>query len=475
VLYAVDTARAIFRDAERVADEDEQKKIAEWARRSQSLERLKAMWTLAKADLAVSPEELDTDPMLLNVENGTIELRNGALRPHRPEDLITKLAPVEFDPAAQAPRFYKFLKQILVEEELIAFVQRFLGYSLTGSTKERSLAVLHGVGKNGKSTLVELFQDLMGDYSSVAHPNTIMRQSFSDSTAQYQLAELKGARFVSVSETKRGVELEEAVVKQITGSDTISARAPYGKPFTYRPQFKLWLSTNHKPEIPDGSEAIWDRMRLIPFTQRFEDGKGADTKLPDKLREELAGVLAWAVRGCVEWDQHGLGSAAAVERATSAYRAETDIIDRFFEDECEFGPEFQVAKKALFEAWERWCDAEGADPGTQVWFTRTVGERGITRGFSEKKVRGTRLWVGIRLVLPPSADEPAPGQKPWKQGGISASGGQLSSDFKEISPESSRKGTSGEKAQKAPPAPPEGNIPPVEGYTVDYRHAIEGE
>jgi hypothetical protein len=225
VLYAVETSRAIFRDAERVADEDEQKKIAEWAIRSQSLERLKAMWTLAKADLALSPEELDTAPMLLNVENGTIDLRTGSLRPHRAEDLITKLAPVEFDVTAEAPTFEGFLKQVLVEDELIAFVQRFLGYSLTGATEERALAVLHGVGKNGKSTLVELFQDLLGDYSTVAHPDTLMKQRFSDSTAQYQLAELKGARFVGVSETKRGVELEEATVKQITGSDTISARA----------------------------------------------------------------------------------------------------------------------------------------------------------------------------------------------------------------------------------------------------------
>jgi putative DNA primase/helicase len=448
----------LFRDAERVADEREQKKIAEWARGSQSSERLKAMWTLAKADLAVSPEELDTDPMLLNVENGTIELRNGALRPHRPEDLITKLAPVEFDPAAHAPRFYKFLKQILVEEELIAFVQRFLGYSLTGSTKERSLAVLHGVGKNGKSTLVELFQDLMGDYSSVAHPNTIMRQSFSDSTAQYQLAEPKGARFVSVSETKRGVELEEAVVKQITGSDTISARAPYGKPFTYRPQFKLWLSTNHKPEIPEGSEAIWDRMRLIPFTKRFE-GKGDDTKLPAKLREELPGVLAWAVRGCVDWGSGGLGTSKAVEDATAKYRSETDVLDRFFEDACEFGPKCKIAKKDLYHAWARWCDAEGADPGEQVGFTRTVGERGIIRGFSEKKVKGTRVWVGIQLATPPSDDIVAPPQNPSKQGGITASGGQLSSNSQNFSPENSHEGGFGKTGESCPTCPPGENIP----------------
>src|SRR5215212_10668 len=155
-----DLPRGRARGGGGVSDEDEQKKISEWAMRSQSLERLKAMWTLAKADLALSPEELDTDPMLLNVENGTLDLRTGSLRPHNPEGLITKLAPVEFDITAKAPTFYKFLKQILVDKELIAFVQRYLGYSLTGSTKERAMAVLHGVGKNGKSTLVELFQDL---------------------------------------------------------------------------------------------------------------------------------------------------------------------------------------------------------------------------------------------------------------------------------------------------------------------------
>jgi putative DNA primase/helicase len=279
VLYAVDTARAIFRDAERVVDEDEPKKIAEWAIRSQSLERLKAMWTLAKADLAVSPEELDTDPMLLNVENGTVDLRTGSLRPHLPEDLITKLAPVEFDPVAEASRFMKFLKQVLVDDELISFVGRFLGYSLTGSTEERAMAVLHGVGKNGKSTLVELFQDLMGDYSGVANPNTIMQQRYGDATAQYQLAELKGTRFVAMAETKRGVALEESVVKQITGNDTINARPPYGRPFTYRPQFTLWMSTNDKPEIPDGSEAIWDRLKLLPFVKRF-DGRGQTRSSP---------------------------------------------------------------------------------------------------------------------------------------------------------------------------------------------------
>jgi putative DNA primase/helicase len=214
----------------------------------------------------------------------------------------------------------------------------------------------------------------MGDYSGVANPNTVMQQKYGDTTVQYQLAELTSVRFVGMSETKREVKLEESIVKQITGNDTISARSPYGKPFGYRQQFKIWMSTNHKPEIPDGSEAIWDRIKLIPFNQRF-DGKKADEDLPEKLRAELPGVLAWAVMGCVEWNQHGLGSAAAVEAATAAYPEETDVIERFFDDACVFGLEERVGKRELFEAWEAWCE-EGVESGSQVKFTRVMGERG---------------------------------------------------------------------------------------------------
>src|SRR5215212_2308552 len=414
VLYAVETARAIFRDAERVAEEDKQKKIAEWAIRSQSLERLKAMWTLAKADLSITPEELDTDPMLLNVENGTLDLRTGSLKEHNPKDLITKLAPVEFDLTAKSPTFDKFLKQILGDKELIAFVQRYLGYSLTGSTKERAMAVLHGVGKNGKSKLVELFQDLLGDYSGVANPNTIMQQRYGDATVQYQLAELTGVRFVGMAETKREVQLEESVVKQITGNDTISARSPYGRPFGYGPAFKIWFSTNHKPEIPDGSEAIWDRLKLIPFTKRFE-GAGADTDLPEKLRKELPGVLAWAVMGCVEWYQNGLGTAAVVEAATAAYRTETDVMERFMSEVCEFGPDKVVTKAALYEAYEQWCSEEDEEPKTIKAFGSIMKEKGAVLNFKESKNNKSRIWKGIGLrgsvPLPPDGTQSVPLQK----------------------------------------------------------------
>jgi len=296
-----------------------------------------------------------------------------------------------------------------------------MDYSLTGSTKERTMAVLHGVGKNGKSTLVEPFQDLLGDYSAVANPNTLMQQKNGDATVQYQLAELTGARFVGISETKRDVQLEESVVKQITGNDTISARSPYGKPFGYRPQFKIWMSTNHKPEIPDGSEAIWDRMRLIPFTQRFE-GKKADADLPEKLREELPGVLAWAIRGCVEWvSQGGLGSSEAVDRATAAYRAETDTLEQFFQDRCYFYPEARVKRSELSEAWEEWCDEQGENPGSKKDFTGKMRETGGVKNFGERKIGGTWYWIGISMIQNAPGNTPneddAPTQKYCKQGG----------------------------------------------------------
>ena len=200
-------------------------------------------------DEVCSPEELDTDPMLLNVENGTINLKTGALRMHRPEDLITKLAPVEFDVTAASPTFDRFLKQVLVDKELIAFVQRYLGYSLTGLTKERAMAVLHGVGKNGKSTLVELFIDLLGNYSATADPNTLMQQRYNDATSRYQLADLTGVRFVGMSETKRDVKLEESVVKQVTGTTpSAPARRTAGRSPTARssrsgcPRTTSWIS-----------------------------------------------------------------------------------------------------------------------------------------------------------------------------------------------------------------------------------------
>jgi putative DNA primase/helicase len=275
------------------------------------------------------------------------------------------------------------------------------------------LAVLYGIGRNGKSTLVEVFQDLLGDYSTTANANAIMQQAFSDSTAQYALAELKGVRFVSMSETKSQDVLEEATVKQITGSDTISARAPYGRPFTYRPEFKLWMSTNHRPNIADGSEAIWDRIRLIPFEQRFE-GEDADPKLPEKLRKELPGILAWAVRGCVEWGKGGLGTAGAVEEATREYRDDMDFFAAFIAEECEEDPKGFAASRALHQAYRAWhltSERESEDLSAKA-----LGEKLRSRGHKPKKQNGVRGWSGVCLKGDegPEGDDLSTDEKPHR-------------------------------------------------------------
>jgi phage/plasmid-associated DNA primase len=240
------------------------------------------------------------------------------------------------------------------------------------------------------------------------------------------------------------------------------------------------MSTNHKPEIPDGSEAIWDRLRLIPFLKRFE-GKKADTDPPEKLREELPGVLAWAVRGCVEWGQHGLGSAKAVERATAEYRAETDVLDRFFDDVCVFGDKERVTKKELFEAWEEWCGEEGVNPETQTTFTKKVAERGVVKNFGEGKVGGIRVWKGLSVRSsapnPPSPDEVPYPQNPCKHEGREKEMGHLGQDFSNVSTEPPTREGFSENELQVPQVPPEVVTTPCswESDGLEIEYMPEGE
>ena len=282
---AVETIRSIYSEAGNEPDDARRKALADHARRSESRGRLEGMIALGKSlpGIPVRPEELDRDPWLFNCENGTIDLRCGEIREHRREDLLTKLAPVHYDPDAEAPRFDRFLREVFDGDEiLIAFVRRFAGYSLTGSVEERVFAILHGRGKNGKSTLVELMQHVLGNYSTTTDTETILAKRYQG--VGNDVAALKGARLVSAAEVEQDHRLAESKVKTLTGNDTVSARFLYAEPFTFKPEFKLWLSTNNKPVIRGTDDAVWDRVRLIPFEQRFV-GDRCDPKLPERLRE----------------------------------------------------------------------------------------------------------------------------------------------------------------------------------------------
>jgi putative DNA primase/helicase len=395
-------ARSIFHEAADAESDEEQKAISKWALASQNESRINAMLSQAKPYLAVGMEELDRDPWLINCQNGTVDMRTGKLKDHDPADRITKIVPADYDPDAPCPRFKQFLKETLVDDAVITFVKRYSGYTLTGITRERLLAILYGFGKNGKTTLVELLRDVMGDYATNTDTETLLMRKYQG--VGNDVAALKGARFVSAAEVEQGRRLAESKVKQLTGRDTVTARFLFGEPFSFRPAFKLWLSTNNKPVIQGTDDAIWDRLRLIPFTQRF-DGDRQDPRLPEKLRSELAGVLAWMVEGCLEWQEHGLGEPDSVREATEQYRAEMDTLAAFIEDRCVVREDVVAPATPLYKQYQMWCDDAGEKPETQKMFGMRLRERGFV---SDKIKRGPHKdrkgWFGIGL----RADHPDP-------------------------------------------------------------------
>ncbi len=389
------TVRSIYAEAAAAEDEATRKAIAKHAVRSEGAARLEAMVTLAQSEsgIPVDPDELDRHPWLLNVRNGTVDLRNGELLPHNRAHLMTKVAPVDFDPAASCPTFDAFLTRIMDGNEgLIRFIQRAAGYALTGDTSERVLFILHGEGRNGKSTLLEVMRMILGDYAVRTPTDTLMAKR--DAGIPNDIAALRGARFVSASEADEGRRLAEATIKDLTGGDTISARFMRGEFFNFTPEFKLWLGTNHRPVIRGTDRAIWDRIRLVPFSVRIPDAE-QDKQLRSKLLAEAPGILAWMVEGCLEWQRDGLGEPQEVTNATGVYRAEMDVLGAFLEDRCVVHEHAQVTAKALYAAYQEWCDETGEKPLTQ----KAVGLRLAERGFDSARLGNarTRTWLGVGL------------------------------------------------------------------------------
>ena len=387
---AKETVRGIYQEAAEAGDEDRRKALAKHAARSESADKIRAMLELARSEIPVAPDELDADPMLLNTKNGTIDLRTGELCEHRREDLITKLAPAEYRPDAEAPAWGAFLERVLPDEELRGFVRRAAGYSASGDTSEQCLFINHGVGANGKSTFHEAAAAALGDYAMRAPTDMLLARR--SGAVPNDVARLKGARFVTAAETEDGRRLAESLVKDLTGQDTITARFMRAEFFDFKPTHKLHLSTNHKPEIRGTDAAIWRRIRLVPWTVTIPPTE-QDKKLSEKLRGELAGVLAWIVRGCVEWRHEGLKAPDAVRKATGAYRSEMDVIGAFIEDCCVLRPDASALATPLYVAYKEWCEESGEPIEKQRRFGMRLTERGLRR----EKVGGVYKWYGIGL------------------------------------------------------------------------------
>jgi P4 family phage/plasmid primase-like protien len=389
---AKETVSGVYGEAAGSTDEERRKALAKHAVGSEAGVRIREMVDLARSEVPILPDELDADPWLLNCENGTIDLTTGELREHRREDLLTKIAPVEYRPDAEAPTWAAFLERVLPGEDLRGFVQRAAGYSATADTSEQVIFIHHGPGANGKSTYQETISEALGDYSLRTPTETLLVKR--SGGVPNDVARLKGARFVTASESEEGGRLAESLIKDLTGQDTISARFMRAEWFDFKPTHKLHLSTNHKPEIRGTDNAIWRRIRLVPWSVTIPPAE-QDRKLPELLRDELPGVLAWIVRGCLGWQRHGLGEPEQVRKATGEYRAEMDVLATFLDDCCIVGSDKSAFAGQLWDAWQRWADKTGEPPETQKRFGGRLAERGFESVRDSRTNR--KVWSGVGL------------------------------------------------------------------------------
>lgn len=372
----------------------EAEKWARWARASSKRAAISAMVALAQSEdpIAAAGDVFDRDPFALNVDNGTIDLRTGKLRAHRQSDMLTMLAPVEYDPKATAPTWEAFLERVQPDAETRTWLQRFIGYSMTGDVGEQVLAFVFGAGANGKSVLLDVMLGVLGDYGLRAAADLVLAKY--GEVHPTELADLEGRRLVVASEIEQGRAWAESTLKRITGDSTITARRMRQDFYTFQASHKLIIAANTKPTVRGTDHAIWRRMRLVPFEVTIPESE-RDKGLVAKLIAEGPGILAWAVRGCLAWQRDGLGEAAAVSAATAEYRADQDVLGHWIEDRCVLLESAFTSMESLYENYTAWCDSTGRE----AWTRDTVRARLLERpGLTAKRTMAARGIQGLGLV-----------------------------------------------------------------------------
>lgn len=374
---------------------------------SEKLDKIKSMLALARSmpGVGVPVERWDAHPWLLNVSNGTIDLKTGELRPHRREDLMTKLAPVEYDPKAHVEGEAAGLLRGVLEKatggdrELQGFLQRAAGYSLTGSVEEEKLFFVHGVEATAKSTFLESMKAMLGDYAATADFSLLVKRQNGDGGPREDIARLHGKRFVASVEVAEGKQLAEEIVKSLTGNEKIAARHLYQSTFEYQPQFKLWMGANHAPRVSEADGAMWRRILRIPFDRQIPP-KERDPAVKATLRNPKTGgvaLLAWAVEGCLAWQRNGLRVPEIVTTATAEYRADMDPLKDFFDDRCEVPSAHWTATQAIMTGYRSWAENEGIRFPVSP---KRMAQKLQDLGCEPERSSRARGWRGIRLLAP---------------------------------------------------------------------------
>jgi putative DNA primase/helicase len=384
---AKDVVEGIYNEISTAPD---RKVTFEWARRSQAASRLRDMLLLARSEPGIPASflEFDADPWLFNCGNGTIDLKTGTLQHHDPADKLARLAPVDFNPEADFNLWDGFLWCVLGGNlDLYAYVRRLAGYCLTGLTTEQTYYFLFGTGANGKSVFLETIAALMGDYHIALRAESLMVRG--GQSIPNDIAQLAGARLVTVSEVVEGGRLNETLVKDLTGGDTISARFMRQEFFKFQPNLKLLMRGNHRPVITGTDEGIWRRLHLIPFEVQIPEAE-RDPHLVESLKGQLTGILAWGVGGLGEWRSRRLDAPASVRTAVAGYREDMDIIGAFLTDHCIVDASATVKVSDLYHAYHEWA-------GTEAVQQRRFGEAMTERGFIRQRTDAARLYRGVSL------------------------------------------------------------------------------
>jgi putative DNA primase/helicase len=344
--------------------------------------------------------DFDSNQMLFNVKNGTIDLSTGKIRAHRRQDLLTCVCPIDYDGNARCPIWISFLQRVLPGQSVIDYVQKMTGYWLTGLTSEQAIFFLYGVGANGKSTFMSTIMDLLGPYAHRGSDDLLIRKRGSSDDNATKYGELRGKRLVMIMESEEGDRLNESTIKELTGGDVLRGRFLYKDAFTFKPTHKFVIAMNYRPIFRGGDAAMVRRLRMLPFDTTIPENE-RDPLLSAKLKAELPGILNWAIEGCLCWQKDGLKAPESITIATKDWSTDQDMLGQFIEESCTVGTGLFCHKTEFHNSYKEWIEEQGESPVS----SRRLGEIMLSRGFkTQKKHNGIRNYTGIEIKYGPVPD-----------------------------------------------------------------------